>query len=423
VEKGLKQSLPIYQAQRSWAMARHNWNQVCNGGIGIGALAVAGEEPELARTILNFARQSLPRAMNSYAPDGGWDEGPGYWHYATRYNVYFLAALESALGTDFGLSSTQGFSRAGHFRVHFCGPSGRTFNYADAGDTVGGAAEMFWLARKFSQPVYSWHQQRQLASVRPEALDLVWFQPEAASPSQAGWPLDEFFKGVNVAFFRSSWDDPDGIFLAVKGGDNKANHSQLDLGTFVVDAGRTRWAIDLGPDDYNLPQYFGKLRWTYYRMRTESHNVLLVDGENQSPKAEAPITEFVSKPERAFARIDLSGAYPGRVSRHERTVTLAQRRQILIEDVLRAPQPVEALWGMVTDAAVSVKGSRAELAKPGWVLSAEVLSPKGAVFETVSTTPPPPQRQNEGTRKLVVRLHGKVTDLRLAVRLTPRRAP
>ncbi len=423
IQKGIQPALPFYRQQRGWVRVHHNWNQVCNGGIGIGALAIADHEPELAREVINYARASLPLAMRSYAPDGGWDEGPGYWHYATRYNVYFLAALETALGTDFGLAGLPGFSRAGHFRVYFCGTSGRTFNYADAGDAAGGAAEMFWLARRFTQPVYAWHQRRQLeAGARPEALDLIWYQPRTEHPQSAGWPLHELFQGVNVAFLRSSWQDEDAVFVGVKGGDNKANHSQLDLGAFVLDAGRTRWAIDLGPDDYNLPQYFGKLRWTYYRMRSESHNTLLIDGENQDPKAAAPVVEHRFQPDEAMVRIDLTQAYPGRISEWQRTVGMLDRRQVVIRDRLRSPQPVEALWGMVTDAAIELRQSAAELRKTGWVLSARILSPAGAVFGIESTTPPLPQRQNEGTRKLVVRLPDKVESLELVVSLTPHRA-
>jgi len=45
VEKGLKPALAGYRGETPhgwWAKARHNWNQVCNGGIGLGALALAG---------------------------------------------------------------------------------------------------------------------------------------------------------------------------------------------------------------------------------------------------------------------------------------------------------------------------------------------------------------------------------------------
>ena len=420
VEKGLDQALPIYERQTAWSIDRFNWNQVCNGGIGLGALAVADEEPEKSRVILNYAIESIPRAIASYAPDGGWPEGPAYWHYATRYTVYFLAALESSLGTDFALSNGKGFDKTGRFRVYFSSPIGKTFNYADAHDTTEAAPEMFWLARRFREPVYAWHEQRVLENAtRPDALDLIWYQHEARSPKQDGWPLDAIFHGVQVAFFRSAWDDPNAIFLGVKSGDNKVNHGHLDLGAFVLDAGGVRWALDLGPDDYNLPGYFGKQRWTYYRMKTESHNTVVIDDENQDARAEAPIAGHAFSPELAYVDIDLSKAYPRRLKQFRRKIGIAQRQSILIQDVIQANQPVEALWGMITDAEVSLNGQTAELKKDGRSLSAEILSPRHGVFDVVSTTPPLPQAQNRGTRKLVVRLAEKVTDLELNVMLTP----
>ena len=420
VEKGINQALAIYEAQRWWTVNRFNWNQVCNGGILIGALAVAEEEPEKSAAVLRYALRSIRLAMASYAPDGGWPEGPGYWHYATRYTVYFLAALETALGTDFGLSAAPGFEQAGRFRVYFCGPAGKTFNYADAGDAIGGAEEMFWLARRFKQPVYAWHQQQRLASgTAPDALELVWYQRQGGSPPQAAWPLDALFRGIGVAFFRSSWENPSAIFVGVKAGDLKVGHSQLDLGSFVLDAGGVRWAIDLGSDDYNMPGYFGKERWSYYRMRTESHNTVLIDGDNQDPKAEAPVVAFRSEPDLAFLRMDLAKAYPGKVRRFERGVALAGRQQVVVQDEIVAEGPVEALWGMVTGAEVTLEGRTAWLRAGDASLHARIVAPPDAVFEVTPTTAAPPQNPNRGTRKLVVRLPGKVSELRLVVALTP----
>lgn len=405
VEKGLDQAIPIYKENRWWAKAVHNWNQVCNGGITIGALAVAGEEREKAGYIVPRSVESIKLAMASYAPEGGWAEGPGYWHYATRYNVYYLAALETAMGTDYGLTRMQGFSRAGDFRLYFSGPEG-TFNYADAHHGIGTAEEMFWLARKFDQPVFAWDEVRRLKEGRPHALDLVWYQPKAVSPVQARWPLARLFRGVEVAFLRSDWEDPNAFWVGIKGGDNKANHSHLDLGSFVFDAKGQRWAEDLGSDNYNMPNYFGNLRWTYYRLRTESHNTVLIDGENQNPKAEAKFLKpYV---------IDLTAAYPGKLRRHTREVSLAGGKFTVCDD-LEATQPVEALWGMMTGAEVTASGRRAELRQGGAALTAQIVSPRGAVFETVSAAAPPPQNPNKGARKLVVRLPGKVTRTRIEV--------
>ncbi|HPT27903.1 MAG TPA: heparinase II/III family protein, partial [Bryobacteraceae bacterium] len=366
IEKGLEPALAIYRANRSWVLATHNWNQVCNGGIGIGALAVAEDEPQRAAEVLKGAIESLPRAMRSYAPDGGWNEGPGYWHYATRYNVYFLASLETALGKDFGLSQLPGFAQAGDFRIDFSSPSGKTFNYADASDSVGSAEEMFWLARRFSQPVYAWQQLELTKRTQsPHALDLMWFTDSAKSPMDARWPLGKVYKGVQTAFLRASWTDPDTLWLGVKGGDNKANHAHLDLGSFVLDVFGMRWAIDFGPDDYNLPGYFGDKRWTYYRLRTESHNVVLIDGENQDPKAAAPIVAERFLPGESMVKIDLTAAYPSKLASHVRTITMTGGRRVAIRDEIRARLAVEALWGMVTAADVTLKGREAVLTMAG----------------------------------------------------------
>ena len=62
---------------------------------------------ELAGEILHDALESIQLAMAEFAPDGAWKEGPGYWNYATSYNVVFLAGLQTALGTDFGLSQIE----------------------------------------------------------------------------------------------------------------------------------------------------------------------------------------------------------------------------------------------------------------------------------------------------------------------------
>ena len=309
VDKGLKPGLLVYQSGRGWPMVIHNWNQVCNGGLTAGALAVADREPDLARQVIDHARRSIVRAMASFAPDGGWAEGPGYWNYATEYNVFFLSAVESALGTDFGLKQMAGFRETGEFRMQSIGPLNRTFNYADAHDSPGAAPQMFWFAKAFSRPDYAEHESRYIGD-RAGIFHLLWAAGlPAALPDSAPPPLDKLFRGIDVAFFRSAWNDKDALFVGFKGGDNRANHSHLDLGTFVLDDLGQRWALDLGSDDYNLPGYFGQQRWNYYRLRTEGHNTLTIEGENQNPRARARLLAFHADPERALAVADLTEAY------------------------------------------------------------------------------------------------------------------
>jgi len=418
VEKGLKPGLRVYGSGKGWPKMTHNWNQVCNGGMTMGALAIADEEPELARAILDHARTSIALAMGSFAPDGGWAEGPGYWSYATRYNVFYLAALQTALGTDFGLGRTPGFDRTGDFRIQSIGPIGRTFNFADAHDGAGSAAQMLWLARSFHEPRYAHHEQK-LARDRPEIFHLLWLdpnQPTRATPL----PRDVLFRGIDAAFFRSAWDDPQALYVGFRGGDNRANHSHLDLGNFVLDALGQRWALDLGRDDYNLPGYFGKQRWSYYRLRTEGHNTLTISGENQALTARAPLIAFRSTPERAFAVADLTAAYTPRLTQARRGLAVLNRSQVLVQDEIQAAQPVEVVWNFHTKAAIQVRGDRATLTQGQVLLEARILSPPHATFAVVSANPPLPQAQQPQVSNLTIRLPEPVRQLRLVVLLTPR---
>ncbi|MEZ5144615.1 MAG: heparinase II/III family protein [Acidimicrobiales bacterium] len=281
-----------------WTAVDHNWNNVVNGGITMGALAVGDVEPALASYDAHEALTRLPAALAHYAPDGGWPEGVSYWEYATEYTGYVLTGLQTALGTDFGLSAVEGLDRTGDVPIQLTGPSGQRFNWADDGEPrfAPSVPILFWLAQRFSRPDY---RDYQLAHAEPAALDVVWYRPAGGSaPAPA---LDRLFEGVDVASLRQSWSDPTGWWVGAKGGRPSFNHNQLDAGSFVLEAKGERWAIDLGREDYNVAGYWeqqaGGRRWTYYRSRAEGHNTLVLDPdacEDQDPYATSVVTRFRS---------------------------------------------------------------------------------------------------------------------------------
>jgi hypothetical protein len=426
VEKGFAPGLKIYRAHNGWAKATHNWNQVCNGGLGMGALALAEVEPEQAAEILHSALGSLPLAMSEFAPDGAWKEGPGYWNYATAYNVALLAALDTALSTDFGLSQMTGFRDTGLFPLYLTGPLGRTFNYADGGDRAIRAPQLFWMARKFNQPVYAWYEQNIAA---PAAQDLLWHSSLTKGPKEARLPVDKYYRGTEAVTLRSAWEDPWAVFLAFKAGDNKANHSHLDLGSFVLDALGARWAVDLGADDYNLPGYFGGQRWNYYRLRAEGQNTLVINpaaGPDQDPKAATRIIRFDSQPQKAFAIADLTPAYRTHASNVKRGIALLGRKDVLVQDEILTEAPAEVWWFMHTPAAVKIEddGQGALLSQIGVNMQVKLLSPRDARLELRDTDPlpsspkPEGQARNEGIRKLTVHVKD-IRDCRIALVFRP----
>ncbi len=82
------------RAHNSWTKAVNNWNQVCNGGMTVGALAIAETDRDLAAEMIARAVNTVPVSMHEYAPDGAYPEGPGYWGYGTSYNVILIHALQ-----------------------------------------------------------------------------------------------------------------------------------------------------------------------------------------------------------------------------------------------------------------------------------------------------------------------------------------
>lgn len=429
VEKGLKEGLKVYATKNGWNKRTNNWNQVCNGGMTVGALAVADTDADVARQVIEAGRESIQLAMAQFAPDGGCVEGPGYWAYATQFTVYYLAAMRTALGTDFGFMAQPGFSETGTFRMQSIGPTGRTFNFADAHDGVTDAPQMFWLARAFDRPAYAAHERelirRNITSVSP--FHLMWYNPAGSDADLKKIVPGALYKRINVAYLRTGWDAGAG-FVGFKGGDNAASHAHLDLGEFVYDAGGVRWAADLGPDDYNLPGYFGGQRWNYYRLRTEGQNTLTIGGPNQDPKGTAKVTEFSAEAGHRFAEVDLSKAYGNAVRQATRRVELRDDGSLLVRDEVRADQPVEVIWHLHTAAkiAVSADGASAVLTQGGKRLEARIVEPAGARFATAeSDTPPavestvPTGNKRKPGVKLVARLPEKVTDLRLVIVLTP----
>jgi hypothetical protein len=423
IEKGLKLALDLHRRHAYWTRFTFNWNQVCNGGISMGALAIADEEPDLCGELLHDAIESIQLPMVRFAPDGAWDEGPGYWNYATIYNVTFLAGLESALGTDFGLSNIPGFDLCGLFPIYTSSPNGHIFDFADSHDHPDGdMAQLFWLARRFHRPEFAAFGER-IAGGSPQ--DLVWYVP-TTSDAFSHLPLDKYFRAAEVATFRSDWKDRNAVCVSFKAGSNRASHGHLDLGSFVLDAMGERWALDPGSDDYNLPAYFGNKRWTYYRLRAEGHNTLLIDpgaGPDQNTKADTRIVRFESKPERAFAIADLTAAYTN-TTRVMRGIALLNRRDVLVEDEIDATKHGEQVWWFLhTTAQITANGRSAELEIHGKKLYATILTPTKATFtvmkaEPLPTSPQPPvQAKNEGVTKLAVHLPD-MAKVRLAILLS-----
>jgi hypothetical protein len=415
-ELGLRPSL----AGGWWVTTSNNWNQVCHGGLSLGALAIAEDEAELATTILTRAIENLPRAMHEYAPHGAYPEGPAYWNYGTVYNALLLDALDSVLGSDFGLTAAApGFLDTARYYLHVAGPTGLYFNYSDCNPRGELAPAMFWFARRLGEPGLL---HRELPALTHELLDadvsaksqhrllplaLVWCPPLTGltTPAERAWHGQG---PTPVVLLRTDWTAT-ATFAGIKAGSPSTSHAHMDCGTFVIDALGARWAEDLGMQNYHSLESRGielwskrqdGERWRVFRLSTAAHNVPMVDGSAQRVNGRSTLVRVVTDDDRPRAIVDLGPVYAGQLAAARRGLELLPGGSVRIHDELRAPAGDDperitiVRWGMVTRATIELAEPRRAVLRrevsDGEVATVElsIESPADARWEIVDTSTP-----------------------------------
>ena len=196
--------------------------------------------------------------MKAYEPDGGGFEGPTYWDYGSRYNVFFLDALENSLGTDFGLGSFEGFRRSGIFK----------YSYLQLISCV--LILVIVMLKQCQLPnIFGWEKDMTkldiLVSddtlkrgVESNILDLLWFDNRFKNFDLNSMPLDKYFRVAEIVTMRDSWDNGKGFSVALKGGSSTRVHSHMDLGSFILEYDGVRWVTDFGKDAQTYQRHTNK---------------------------------------------------------------------------------------------------------------------------------------------------------------------
>lgn len=340
-------------------------------------------------------------------------QGPGYWGYGTRYTCYAIASLITALGSDQGLGEFVGFHETADFNVYMQGTSWKDFNWAD--DKVYShptdSAVAFFLAKQYNRPEAAVVQRQKLQVINGSVHDVIDYTPIGTVADLEKLPLYKLYQYRNVFAVRGSWTESNAPFLGFKGGNVSYHHSHMDLGSFVFELHGKRFAIDLGSDNYGLPEYFGKKRFTYYRLRNAGHNTLMFDDDNQGPKAAAAITHVSKSSEGGMAVVNLTDAYaPSNLSSVLRTFEWTFRSDLthlqMTDEIEYGESQAKVItWAMHTQAGVRNNG-KAFLLKQGsedMTVSWDDMSDcPGMNFTTNAVDLQPPQNPTKGVTRLAI---------------------
>ncbi|WP_422081672.1 heparinase II/III domain-containing protein [Ulvibacterium sp.] len=426
LEKGIETSLDE-TLEHGWISSSNNWNPVCHGGLTAAAIAVFDSAPDVCAKVIKRGIEHVPEAMKEYAANGNYPEGPMYWSYGTTYNVLFIAALQTAFASDFGLLDQPGFLETANYYRHVVGPSGLYFNYSDSRESPRLNAAQFYFSKEMGRPELLWQEidilksymdgdkKFRAAGISNRFLPfiLIWSLdiPELRFDAQNQY----FAQGTTpIAIYRSAWSDS-ALYLGVKAGSPSANHAHMDIGSFVFEKHGIRWALDLGLQGYHSLESLGlgiwkknkeSDRWKVFRNNVFSHNTLVVNDSLQNPDAFAPIEKTDDDGHAFKLGVNLSAIYAPQLAHAKRTFEVGHNQELVITDSLHIGETGNAKirWAFVTPAKIKIAedGRAAYLSKEGESITVKLLQPKEASFKTYETDPPPSDfdAPNTGTQLL-----------------------
>lgn len=412
LEKAIKPSIGITW-DNWWWVSEHNWNLVCHGGLAIAALAIFEEEPDLTSFVLNRTVERFPLGLLPYQPDGAYNEGPGYWFYATNYLTLTISAFESAVGTGFNFLEVPGVARSAEFSEMTAGPSGDYYNYFDA-STKGyhtlqhmGLLSWFGQRRGFRPPQQALKQAiESIPSPEEQSkgrfstlylLNLLRLSEDA--PELKREPVWLAQGDAPLVVFAPK--QPDGLYLAAKGGSANDNHGNMDAGSFILEWQKNRFAIDLGNQDYyELERTIGvdalwnkaqdSPRWDLLTKNNFGHSTLTINGAKHLVKGRALVHHSDLNPERPEVAFNLSPLYGDQMKQVVRTFKKVSDSELLIEDEVALSENTGSLtWQWITDAEVQLDDQTATLSIDGKQVQLEVMAPADFELAVVALDPPP----------------------------------
>lgn len=403
-----------------------NWKFVCNGGATVALLAICDEDDMdmgLLEQVFEFAFEDTYRAVRTmYHPDGSYIEGFIYWQYASEYLGHYIAALTSALGTDYGLADYEPVRTSAYYVKRICSNTFRAFNFGDASASNMAVCVLLWMGRYFDDPcIYTMRADRLRSEPSAFGLyDLIWYRPWVSKyPDEV--PLAFGYAGGENASLRAGFGEGD-LYAAIHFGENDAYHGHADTGTFVVEAAGKRFICDLGADNYNVRNYHHA-----YRYRGEGHNVLVFnpsDGPDQNIRAYTRIDRFSAGEQGdSYAIADVSDVYFGRkVERGIRMTEVDGFKWVTVRDEYKLGKDETAFWFAHTtgDIEINEDGNAAVITVDGEMML--VICTTGHQFEIMPCIQMheehimPDQNDNSAYRKLAIRLDPRDKAVEVAFR-------
>lgn len=299
----------------------NNWNTFNNTNCMQAALLMLKPGDTLQR----FSKKvllSTDQFINHYPEDGGCDEGPSYWDMAGGRLIRLLHLLNSASNGKLDWSQKGLLGKIGAYTYKMQIAGNYMVNFADAfpsylqnPESVYRYGKMFHDEKLKSYAAFILDYKKAelpLDDVNEFVQSLDVYDEIRQIKPKAPYPLEEVLPDLQVFTARSREGEPDGLFIAAKGGNNAESHNHNDIGNFIVYANGKPLLIDAGVGTYTAKTFSNK-RYELWNVQSQWHNCPGINGIDQMDGKKFAAAGFhISHPgagETLFS-VDIAGAYP-----------------------------------------------------------------------------------------------------------------
>ena len=318
----------------------NNWNPWCTSNcLAAGLLLEA--DPTRRAAVVDKALRCLDRFIDPYPPDGGCDEGTGYWDRAGGALFDCLELLREASDGAIDVYGEPLIREIGRFlyREHI---DGEWFvDFADGPARVRISSDLVHrFGRRIGDPALAAlgacaHREGRAAGERvrgtlPRVLPALFNFPTIEADALAARPpylRDVWLPAIQVMVAREHEGSPTGLYAAAKGGHNAESHNHNDIGQFIVYLDGRPVVVDAGVGTYTA-QTFSARRYEVWTMRSGHHNLPTVRGVEQHAGAgfRARDVAYQADAGGAGMALEIGAAYPPEagIAAWRRTVRLVR---------------------------------------------------------------------------------------------------
>ena len=356
----------------------NNWTPWINSNLMVANL-ILEQDQKLRVLEITRINRSMDAYLNEYWPDGGEEEGAGYFSVSPMCYFECVSMLESATGNSTGIFANPFIDSIARYilNAHVAGD-----DYIDYGDAHIHAAPDGDLLYRYGTAVLDeqlmsfgaycaakrgWtatgeglkHVLDESLVSMSRALPGVLDANEIRSAKQEqGLLRDSYYPSLGLATARVKAGVPDGMYFAVLAANNGRSHSHNDTGSYILYLDGKPVTIDVGVEAYTA-KTFSADRYKIWTMQSAYHNLPTIGGVMQQNGSHFKATDLKheSDDELAVFSFNIAAAYPKEagVKSWVRTVTLDRKRnKIAVEENFELERAVPVSLSLMTQRTATV---------------------------------------------------------------------